>query len=160
MSEPIIIPTENPEITVCSVTFEDAEDYYHAVNQNRAFVDASGGARAPHYESVADVYEAISQPLTEDMTHFVIRSCSVFAGSLTLVDRGEAIEIGYWLVEDQTGKGIATIALRAASNYVKELSRWVFCEVRPQNHASIRVLERAGFLFTLEAEDKLIFEFR
>lgn len=59
-----------------------------------------------------------------------------------------SIELGYWLGEPFWGKGImvkavnAVVALAFENN--KELSR-IYAQVYERNHASVRVLEKAGF---------------
>ena len=56
-------------------------------------------------------------------------------------------EIGYWLGEDFWGRGIATDALIAVSEHAFanfDVCR-LFAHVFEWNHASVRVLEKAGF---------------
>ena len=62
------------------------------------------------------------------------------------VDR-RSVEIGYWLGEDHWGKGIATAAVRAISDYAFanfDVCR-IYATVFESNPASIRVLEKAGY---------------
>ena len=56
-------------------------------------------------------------------------------------------EIGYWIRSDQTGHGYATEAVRAISEWAFEHLAMRRIEARPdaENHASCRVLERAGY---------------
>jgi RimJ/RimL family protein N-acetyltransferase len=57
-------------------------------------------------------------------------------------------EIGYWLGEDVWGRGIATAAVGALTSYgieVLSLSR-IFAAPFANNSASIRVLEKAGYV--------------
>jgi RimJ/RimL family protein N-acetyltransferase len=63
-----------------------------------------------------------------------------------VVDQGN-VQIGYWVKPEARGRGVATRALRL-------LSRWAFEELQtgrvqllaePENHASQRVAEKAGF---------------
>ena len=57
-------------------------------------------------------------------------------------------EIGYWLGEEHWGQGIATAALRALTEYAfaeLEVIR-LFAYVFEWNPASMRVLEKAGYL--------------
>ena len=56
-------------------------------------------------------------------------------------------EIGYWLGQDYWGRGLATAALRAVTDYAFarfELTR-IFAVPFAANGASIRVLEKAGY---------------
>ena len=61
-----------------------------------------------------------------------------------------SVEMGYWLGEPFWGRGIATRAVRASSEWAFESYKVVriFATVFSQNAASIRVLEKSGF--TLE----------
>jgi RimJ/RimL family protein N-acetyltransferase len=65
----------------------------------------------------------------------------------TDVERVSA-EIGYWLAESHWGQGIATEALIAVTAYATEthgLTR-IFAVPFATNHASCRVLEKAGYV--------------
>jgi RimJ/RimL family protein N-acetyltransferase len=72
-----------------------------------------------------------------------------FAGLKYLDDRGE-VDIGYRLLSDYWGRGLATEASRAALDYgftrlgLKEIIGLVV----PENVASVRVLEKLGLTFT------------
>jgi ribosomal-protein-alanine N-acetyltransferase len=69
--------------------------------------------------------------------------------SLTHVARGawQNAHLGYWIDENQQGKGIASEAALAVARFAFEtlaLHR-VQAAVMPKNDASLRVLEKAGF---------------
>jgi RimJ/RimL family protein N-acetyltransferase len=96
-------------------TEDDAREYIATVRESRAIVDAGTGE---------------------------------LLGSIgwRVVDQGN-VQIGYWVKRDAWGKGVATAAL-------KLLSRWALEELgaervqllaEPENHASRRVAEKAGF---------------
>jgi RimJ/RimL family protein N-acetyltransferase len=56
------------------------------------------------------------------------------------------VEIGYWLYREGRGRGIATRVARALAEHAFDVGvQRVEAVVRPENDASIRVLERAGF---------------
>jgi RimJ/RimL family protein N-acetyltransferase len=56
------------------------------------------------------------------------------------------IEVGYWLFAQARGRGLATLAVRAAAREAFASGLWrVEAHVRIGNEASERVLERAGF---------------
>jgi RimJ/RimL family protein N-acetyltransferase len=60
-----------------------------------------------------------------------------------------AAEIGYWLGADHRGRGVATAALRAMTEHVfatRDVCR-LFAGVFEYNAASVRVLEKAGYVF-------------
>lgn len=61
----------------------------------------------------------------------------------------DEIEVGWWLAPEHWGKGIATEAALAALAWAfeqKKLSR-VVAVALPDNHASIRVMEKLGMRF-------------
>jgi RimJ/RimL family protein N-acetyltransferase len=56
------------------------------------------------------------------------------------------IEVGYWLFAEARGQGLATRAVRAVAREAFASGIWrIEAHVRVGNHASERVLERAGF---------------
>ena len=60
---------------------------------------------------------------------------------------GDAVEIGYWLAADARGQGLAGEAARALAERISSgfPDRSIIAECRPQNAASWRVLQKAGF---------------
>src|SRR5690625_3911829 len=75
-------------------------------------------------------------------------STDAFAGSLVLfgVDQGSA-EVGFWMHPDHRGKGLAGAALALGIEFARR-SGFLRLTARtlPNNHASQRVLEQAGFI--------------
>ena len=60
-----------------------------------------------------------------------------------------SVELGYWLAEPYWGKGIATEAVRAMTEWGfahLDINR-IFAYVFGWNPASARVLEKAGYLY-------------
>jgi ribosomal-protein-alanine N-acetyltransferase len=80
------------------------------------------------------------------------RSDDVLVGGLTLgqVRRGvaQATSLGYWMGEPYAGKGHMTDAVRALAPFVFQTLRLRRIEAAclPSNAASIRLLERVGFV--------------
>ena len=67
--------------------------------------------------------------------------------TLTRYDPARArVELGYWLFPEARGRGIATRVVRAVADeaFANGIAR-LEAVARPENSASIRVLERAGF---------------
>ena len=84
---------------------------------------------------------------------FAIASPQEIVGSIGLTLMGDvhrrSAEIGYWIAKPYWGRGIATVAVRALTAYAfdtYDLVR-IFGEVFEGNHASGRVLEKAGYIF-------------
>jgi RimJ/RimL family protein N-acetyltransferase len=66
------------------------------------------------------------------------------AGNIVCYRQSGKQQIGYWLGRDYWGKGIATKALAAFLQLVT--TRPLYARVAKHNHASIRVLEKGGFV--------------
>jgi RimJ/RimL family protein N-acetyltransferase len=113
----------------------------------------------PHPYTLADAEAWIGRNVdAERLTNFAIIVDDAAVGGIgiiagTDVDRRSA-EIGYWLAEPYWGRGIATAALRA-------VTEWAFAtfdlvrlqaDVYEWNPASARVLEKAGY--TLEGRQR------
>ena len=84
--------------------------------------------------------------------NFAIASSDELIGGIGLMFQPDvyrfSAEIGYWIAEPFWGKGIASLALVALSKYAFEqfdLNR-IFAGVFQGNEASIRVLEKSGFI--------------
>jgi RimJ/RimL family protein N-acetyltransferase len=66
------------------------------------------------------------------------------AGNVLCFERDGAREVGYWIGREFWGRGVATRALAALLAEVKE--RPLFAGVARHNVASLRVLEKCGFV--------------
>jgi len=57
--------------------------------------------------------------------------------------------LGYWIIESFAGRGITPVAVALATDYVffeRGLHRMEIC-IRPENAASLRIVEKLGFRF-------------
>lgn len=108
----------------------------------------------PHPYTLADAkrWIKIANP-APPITNFaiIVEGDAVGAIGLALKDDvfRRSAEIGYWLAEAYWGRGIATEAVRAVTDYAFatfDLCR-VFAGVFEWNPASMRVLEKAGYEF-------------
>jgi ribosomal-protein-alanine N-acetyltransferase len=103
--------------------------------------------------TVADAEEWIAKVTREEPVNtFVIEANGAFAGSVAILPHdGEGLgvaEFGYWLGRAFWGRGIATEAARLLADYALTIRglRRLESRVWEPNHASIRVLEKAGFV--------------
>lgn len=82
-------------------------------------------------------------------------------GSVQLTGLTGEPELGCKLSQSQAGKGLGTEAVRAVLELARtlEIPR-VTALVRPENHPSRRLLEKAGFLLAGEIEGELRYCFR
>ena len=108
--------------------------------------------RFPHPYTRADADEWIAQNAERTTaTHLAICDAGGPVGSVGLTlreaDYRHSAEIGYWLGQPFWGRGIATAAVKAMTAYAFEslgLTR-LEAHIFARNHASARVLEKAGF---------------
>lgn len=109
--------------------------------------------RFPYPYTLEDAEQWIAFTQQQDpQTYFAIEVHNEAVGGIGLEQKSDvercSAEIGYWLGEDVWGKGAATAAVRALSSYgieVLRLSR-IFAAVFANNQASLRVLEKAGYV--------------
>jgi [ribosomal protein S5]-alanine N-acetyltransferase len=107
----------------------------------------------PHPYSLADAERWIREAAgLEPQTHFAIAVDGAAAGAIGFHLKKDvrrlSAEIGYWLGEEFWGRGIATEALRAVTDYAIEhhgLTR-IYAVPFAWNVASCRVLEKAGYV--------------
>ena len=109
--------------------------------------------RFPHPYSLSDARQWIrTARAARTPTHFAIAVDEEAVGGIGFdvfddVDRRTA-EIGYWLAEPYWGRGIATAALAAVTDYAFDrfdLAR-IQARVFEGNEPSMRVLEKAGYV--------------
>ena len=73
------------------------------------------------------------------------------AGNILCFERDGMREVGYWIGREFWGKGVATRALAALLSEVRV--RPLFAGVARHNVASLRVLEKCGFVVVDESPD-------
>ena len=123
----------------------------HADNRN---VWITLGDRFPHPYALDDAKDWIEAARSQDPTvHFAIVVDGEAAGGIGLelqqdIFRRTAV-IGFWLGEAHWGRGIATAALKALTEYA--FASFDLCRLQAyvfeQNAASARVLEKAGYVW-------------
>lgn len=106
----------------------------------------------PYTETVARKYVAARALdwASEDERSFAITDAAIgeVLGSIARHRRAEhRAEFGYWLAPNARGRGVATRALRLLVDWSLETSSLIRLELytHPENDASGRVAERAGF---------------
>jgi ribosomal-protein-alanine N-acetyltransferase len=75
----------------------------------------------------------------------VVGSIGFYGPPQPAEDEVPEVEVGYGLVEDARGAGYATEALAAMVAAAESAGARVRASVRPDNHASVRVLAKCGF---------------
>jgi RimJ/RimL family protein N-acetyltransferase len=108
--------------------------------------------RFPHPYTLDDANRWIAHASAEDpVTNFAIVADGEAVGGIGVlrqqdVDR-RSVEIGYWLGEAYWGRGFATDAVCAVTEYAFanfDICR-IYATVFESNPASVRVLEKAGY---------------
>jgi len=145
----------NDQLLLERLDYSHVTAIYTAIDQNRnflrkwlPFIDLT--------HSVADTERFVRSILSKSASVrdeiFVIRYKFEFAGLIGFkdIDRvNHKIEIGYWLIEKMTGKGIATICttkmIKIAFKDMK-MNR-IQLRVGVGNHPSAAIPQRLGFIF-------------
>lgn len=142
------------EVAIRAWQLSDAADLAHAISNKKVLDNLRDGLPYPYTE--ADAKEYITAMLDSPKD-------SVFAWAITVDDRAVGsigvfrqqnihrytAEMGYYVAEEYWGKGIGTIAVQKACEYVfnnSDIIR-IYAEPFAFNKASCRVLEKAGFTF-------------
>ena len=107
----------------------------------------------PFPQGTAKPYRAHWKKLLSDETK--IKKTILFngqvAGNIGSWEQSGKQEIGYWIGKEFWGKGIATKALSEFLQLVK--ARPLYAYVAKHNYASIRVLEKCGFIIIDEQKN-------
>ena len=142
--------------TVRSWRLGDEPSLVREANNRRVWRNLS---RLPHPYTTVDADQWIARALAQSpVTDFAIAVGGEAVGGIG-VELGREVfarsgEVGYWLGEPYWGRGIATEALRAITEYA--FATFDLCRLQAGvfewNPASMRVLEKAGY--TLEARHR------
>ncbi|GAB2594114.1 GNAT family N-acetyltransferase [Microlunatus antarcticus] len=147
------------------LTLEDAPVLARLLRDNRAFLEPWQPARRDEYfteraqqqvaaKALQDYDQQLSVPL-------VIQDAGRVAGTITLqsIIRGsfQSCSVGYWIAEEEQGKGLATTALHEAVDLAFHELRLhrIQAETLPKNERSQQVLNRLGFVAYGNAQNYL-----
>ena len=142
------------DINIRTWKMEDAHSLAKALNNKNIHDNLRDGLPFPY--TVSDAKDFISAMLAAD-------SNNTFAWAITVDDaaigsigvfRKENVhrltaEMGYYISEEYWGKGIVTVAVKQACNYIFENTDIIriFADPYASNTGSCRVLEKAGFVY-------------
>lgn len=143
------------ELTHCTVRSwrrSDAESLVRHANNRKVWRNLRDTFPHPYTAHDAERWiRSTSGSIPE--TNFAIGVGDEAVGGIGIALREDVFrrsaEIGYWLGEPYWGRGIATEALKAITDYAFatfDLSR-LYAGVFEWNPASMRVLEKAGYVF-------------
>ncbi|ABK72256.1 GNAT family N-acetyltransferase [Mycolicibacterium smegmatis] len=146
-----LLPCRIDDILLRELDYRDAEAF--ALGTTDPAVQEYGHLPLTHYtpEIVRDQIDGIIAQGLADGSLAVLAiadaDSDAFLGSLVLFDfRSDRAEVGFWLTAQSRGRGAAVKALAASSQIVATMGlELLTARTSPQNLASQRVLERAGF---------------
>ena len=148
---------ELPSCVVRSWTWKDCDALVHHANNRNIWINLRDRFPYPYTREDGKRWLEIVTEIKPE-TNFAIAVQGEAIGAIGFSIQSDvgyrSAEIGYWLGEEFWGRGIATQALRAVTDYAFEhydLCR-IYAHVFEWNMASARVLEKAGY--TLEARLK------
>lgn len=97
---------------------------------------------------------ALAQWQGEQVSYGLLRGDRLLAVVGVMRDGPTSAEVAYWVRPEERGRGLATRALRLLTGWAHErgLAR-LWLEIRPENGASLRVAEHAGYVFERRAPD-------
>jgi RimJ/RimL family protein N-acetyltransferase len=143
------------ELATCTLRsweWRDRDAIVRRANNRNVWINLRD--RFPHPYTVNDARRWLDSVIGhEPETNFAIAVAGEAVGGIGFslqydVERRSA-EIGYWLGEDYWGRGIATDALIAVSE--SAFANYDVCRLHAHvfewNQASVRVLEKAGYVF-------------
>jgi RimJ/RimL family protein N-acetyltransferase len=104
-----------------------------------AFPRREWDAFLPHWKKILDDGTVVTKAVIVD---------GVVVGNVVSFVRAGVREVGYWIGREYWGRGIATKALAAFLGH--DRTRPMFARVAKHNVASIRVLEKCGFVISNE----------
>ncbi|UOG74800.1 GNAT family N-acetyltransferase [Hymenobacter tibetensis] len=145
--------------------FADAPALVEYANDQRVAQNLRDSFPHPYTQQDAEFYLCLMADQQRDL-HLAVEVKGEAVGSVgvhfkTDVRRHSA-EIGYWLGQAHWGRGLATAAVQAVSDYVFahfEVCR-LYAVVFETNRASARVLEKAGYVLEAVMRKSVVKEVR
>lgn len=159
------IPTSAESVALHELSGDDALEYFAGYDSSREQIAQFDPDAHIKHTTVEDTRRTLSDGLK---LRFAVRNgdtlvASINAHPVPVIDSAGArddIEIGYWTVSEHAGEGYATLAVVALTGWLRaQTAKRIFAEVHPENHASARVLKKAGYAqVPSDDTDNLVFE--
>ena len=103
--------------------------------------------------SLSDARTALSK-WTDDTSFGVFEDGRLVAAVGLMPDAPGSAELAYWVRPEARGRGLATAALTRLTTWARDHGfTHLWLEIRPDNVASQRVAERAGYVYTHRVPD-------
>ncbi|NTU46375.1 GNAT family N-acetyltransferase [Candidatus Roizmanbacteria bacterium] len=146
----IEINDPDTQISLRQLTPNDAQKLFDLIDSNREHLSQFGENTAEKYPTTESVEKSILQPINPRRLRFGIWNNGNIIGSINItpLETQYRAEIGYYVGEEFTGKGYTTRAVEMLTQFGFEELRFrtIIAEVRSDNNASARVLEKAGYV--------------
>lgn len=159
---------QTERLTLRSPRLDDAEAIYKELGCNPAITRYTGWNP---YTSIEATQAVLSENIAENESSglkgfsWVIEADGKLAGTVGAYDyssEDNSIELGYSIIESRWGKGYASEAAHAVTDWlltvegIDTVKAWVDAD----NAASIKVLQRAGMIETGEEDQRKYYEIR
>jgi len=139
-----------PTCSVRSWSWDDCDSLVHHANNRSVWINLRDRFPHPYTRNDARRWLEIVIDL-QPVTNFAITVADTTVGAIGFSLQSDvsyrSAEVGYWVGEEFWGRGIATAALMAVSDYA--LTEFDICRLYAHvfewNGASARVLEKAGY---------------
>lgn len=141
------------DVKIRTWQMEDAHDLASTINNKKIQDNLRDGLPYPYTVPDAEMFISSMLKAEEDSQYaWAITADNKAVGSIGVFRKDNihkyTAEMGYYVAEPWWGKGIGTIAVKAACHYVFENTDIlrIFAEPFAYNAASCRILEKAGFV--------------
>jgi ribosomal-protein-alanine N-acetyltransferase len=144
------------DVEIAPIRLRDWKELSAALDENRSWLqpwqttDPQGRAPADARTLVRSLVQAAN---TGEVIAYAVRVGGEFAGQVTIssIEYGalSTAQLGYWVAKRFAGRNVIPLATALATDYALGpfgLHRMEIC-IRPENHASLRVVEKLGFRF-------------
>jgi RimJ/RimL family protein N-acetyltransferase len=141
----LILPTERSGLVLKSIGIDDLDPYYALVDRNRRHLNQRGDYP---FEAAATRNQLAEWLVAETSDiRFGIWLDDELVGRVYLGPvNPPQWAIGYWLGAESTGRGIATVACRAAIEHARGLGATkIHAQITIGNDPSVAVVRRLGF---------------
>ena len=142
------------QVRLRPLTIDDAVHYARLLGDDWDTIKTTATIPHPCTEAAARAW--IAQRMGNHPNLFAIlrQPDDEFVGAIGLVAKPDNVfEVGYWVGRMHSGNGYAFAALQALIELARSLNvPKLLAGTFPENHASARVLQKAGFVFTGTSE--------
>jgi len=98
--------------------------------------------------TLADANTVLRKWIDDDQSFGIFENNHLVAAVGLMPDGEASAELAYWVRPESRGRGLATKALRHVTEWAHDNGfHHLWLEIRPDNKASQRVAERAGFTY-------------